>query len=79
MSKAALLRVVTGHGILPRPAWVERLLTMFDVHRTRIDLSRLSERQLRDIGLTRAEVEAEIARPMWDVPRHWRQAERARC
>lgn len=37
--KNALLRVVTGHGILPRPWWVERVLTMFDVRRTRIDLT----------------------------------------
>ncbi|WP_265500235.1 DUF1127 domain-containing protein [Paracoccus beibuensis] len=79
MTKTALLRVVTGHGILPRPNWVERLMTMFDVRRTRIDLSRLSDAQLRDIGLTRDEVEAEIARPIWDVPNHWRQTRDVRC
>ncbi|ODT60944.1 MULTISPECIES: DUF1127 domain-containing protein [Paracoccus] len=69
----ALLRVVTGHGIIPRKPWLERLLTMLDVRRTRIDLSRLSDDHLRDIGLTRDDVEAEIARPLWDVPRHWRR------
>ena len=71
--KNALLRVMTGHGILPRPWWVERALTMFDVRRTRIDLSRLSDDQLRDIGLTREQVEAELSRPVWDVPANWRR------
>lgn len=69
----ALLRVVTGHGILPRPSWIERLLTMFDVRRTRLDLDRLSDDQLRDIGLTREDVAAEMDRPLWDVPAHWRR------
>nr|WP_111298126.1 DUF1127 domain-containing protein [Paracoccus saliphilus] len=69
----ALLRVVTGRGIVPRPSWIERLLTVFDVQRTRIDLARLSDDQLRDIGLTRDQVEAEIARPVWDVPANWRR------
>ncbi len=79
MSKSTLLRVVTGHGILLRPNWLERLLTMFDVRRTRLDLSRLSDAQLRDIGLTRDEIAAEIARPMWDVPAHWRRSPDLRC
>lgn len=65
---SAMLRVVTGHGIVPRTRWLERLLTILDVRRTRIDLARLSDDQLRDIGLTRPQVEAEIARPLWDVP-----------
>ena len=69
----ALLRVVTGHGILPRPSWIERLLTMFDVRRTRLDLDRMSDDQLRDIGLTREDVAAEMGRPLWDVPAHWRR------
>lgn len=70
---AAMLRVVTGHGIVPRPGWIERILTVFDVRQTRIDLSRLSDEQLRDVGLTREDVEAEIARPVWDVPENWRR------
>ncbi|WP_228461180.1 DUF1127 domain-containing protein [Paracoccus liaowanqingii] len=69
----ALLRVVTGHGILPRPSWIERILTMFDLRRTRLDLDRLTDDQLRDIGLTREDVEAEMNRPLWDVPAHWRR------
>lgn len=69
---AAMLRVVTGQGIVPRPGWIERILTMFDVRKTRIDLSRLTDEQLRDVGLTRDDVETELARPIWDVPPHWR-------
>ncbi|TGN68288.1 DUF1127 domain-containing protein [Paracoccus gahaiensis] len=46
---------------------------MFDVRRTRLDLDRLTDDQLRDIGLTREDVEAEMNRPLWDVPAHWRR------
>lgn len=69
----ALARVVTGHGIIPRAQWLERLLTMFDVRRTRIDLARLTDKQLTDIGLTRDQVAAELARPAWDIPAGWRK------
>lgn len=69
----ALRRVVTGRGILPRPGWLERILTMFDVRRTRLDLDRLTDTQLRDIGLTREDVAEEMQRPLWDVPAHWRR------
>jgi uncharacterized protein YjiS (DUF1127 family) len=68
----ALVRVVTGHGIIPRKKWIERLLTIFDVRRTRIDLSRLTDQQLTDIGLTRDQVKAELARAAWDIPAGWR-------
>ncbi|MEO1910464.1 MAG: DUF1127 domain-containing protein [Paracoccus sp. (in: a-proteobacteria)] len=73
MSTRSLARVITGHGIIPRTRWLERLLTMFDVRRTRIDLGRLTDAQLNDIGLTRADVEQELARAAWDVPASWRR------
>lgn len=72
-NSSPLARVVAGTGILPRPRLLERLLTMFDVRRTRIDLARLSDDQLHDIGLTRDEVRAELDRPVWDVPLNWRR------
>lgn len=68
----AMLRVVTGQGIIPRPAWLERILTMFDTEKTRIDLSRVSDEQLKDLGLTRADVQAELTKPEWNVPNYWR-------
>ncbi|MBU3029889.1 DUF1127 domain-containing protein [Paracoccus marinaquae] len=67
----ALLRVVTGRGIIPRPAWLEQLLTLFDRRQKTIALDRLSDSQLQDIGLTRAEVDEEMRRPAWDAPLHW--------
>ena len=67
----AMLRVVTGQGIVPRPNWLERILTAFDMRKTRIDLSKLDDDQLRDVGLTREQVEAEINRPIWDAPEYF--------
>lgn len=68
---AALTRVVTGNGIIPRPNLLERILTAFDVRKTRIDLSKLTDEQLRDIGLTREQVAEEIQRSMWDAPEYF--------
>lgn len=70
----ALLRVVTGRGIIPRPAWLERLLTAFDRDQTELDIDRLSDQQLHDIGLDRTEVLNEMRRPAWDAPLHWYRA-----
>ncbi|WP_170161971.1 DUF1127 domain-containing protein [Paracoccus siganidrum] len=69
----AMLPVATGQGIVPRPNWLARVLTMFDVRRTRIELARLDDSQLHDIGLTRDQVQAELERPVWDVPANWRR------
>ena len=52
-------------GLLPRLADVVAL------RRQRARLARLDEDQLRDIGLTRAEADAEANRPFWDAPAHW--------
>ncbi len=48
------------------------LLARGTLHRSRRSLTRLDDRLLQDIGLTRAEAEAEAARPLWDAPAHWR-------
>ncbi|MBA3910174.1 MAG: hypothetical protein C0524_09880 [Rhodobacter sp.] len=40
--------------------------------RSRGQLARLDDHILRDIGLTRAQAEAEATRPVWDAPAHWR-------
>ncbi|WP_185962254.1 DUF1127 domain-containing protein [Palleronia caenipelagi] len=68
MESTALARVVAGNGIIPRPNWLERILTMYDVHKTRIDLGSLDDNRLRDLGLTRDQVEEEIRRKPWDPP-----------
>jgi uncharacterized protein YjiS (DUF1127 family) len=43
----------------------ELVLTWFERARQRRELSRLSAHMLKDIGLTRADVEAELAKPFW--------------
>jgi len=53
-----------------RAAWVSPF-RLFALARQRHQLSDLSDEQLDDIGFSRAEAEAEAARPFWDVPPHW--------
>ena len=45
---------------------------IFALHRQRRALARLDDAALKDIGLTHADVETELNRPLWDVPAHWR-------
>jgi uncharacterized protein YjiS (DUF1127 family) len=40
--------------------------------RSRGALSRMPPERLEDIGITPAAARAEAARPIWDVPPHWR-------
>lgn len=48
------------------------LLDYLDLRRQRRTLADLSPHQLRDIGLTEEAAKREAARPIWDVPSHWR-------
>lgn len=64
---------IAGHGHSTRPSMGKRLANMLSVRRSRLDLAHLSDEQLRDIGLTRDQAGAEIARPIWDVPTNWRR------
>jgi uncharacterized protein YjiS (DUF1127 family) len=56
-----------------RPGPFRRLLTAFALRRSRARLADLPDHLLHDIGCTRAQAEAEAARPVWDVPDHWRR------
>jgi len=47
-------------------------LALLSLWRSRRALARLDARALSDIGLSRADAAAEAARPVWDVPHHWR-------
>jgi len=47
------------------------LFAYLDLYAQRRALAKLDQTQLRDIGVSRAEAEAEVARPVWDAPFHW--------
>lgn len=60
---------------IPRPllasrksGWLQRLVSL---PRQRRALARLDARLLKDVGITRAQAEAEAARPIWDAPDIW--------
>lgn len=61
----------SGIGIrTPKPSFTPRSLFDFlalwqDRRRQRLILARLDDRMLRDIGLTGADVDAEISKPFW--------------
>lgn len=53
------------------PVW-GRIVAMHAVWRSRRALAALQPHHLRDVGLSSEQVAQEIARPVWDVPSHWR-------
>ena len=53
------------------PSMLTAILRMFALRRQRGALSRMDADQLRDIGVSRTEAQAEALRPMWDVPTNW--------
>lgn len=59
----------------PAPAprsLLARLFAWREEARQKARLRLLDDRLLSDIGVTRAEAEAEADRPAWDSPSHWR-------
>jgi uncharacterized protein YjiS (DUF1127 family) len=59
-------RRVQSRGLFDRLAGaVARAVTL---HEQRRALALLDDARLRDLGLTRAQAEAESARPIWDMP-----------
>ncbi|MDA5557057.1 DUF1127 domain-containing protein [Shimia sp. MMG029] len=55
-----------------RPSLFSRIAQIFAVRRQRSKLAKLDSRALEDIGLTEADVQAELRRSAWDVPAHWK-------
>lgn len=53
-------------GAIPRLTTLMR--AALAAHRQRQALSRLDDRTLADIGLTRDQAQAETSRPLWDIP-----------
>jgi uncharacterized protein YjiS (DUF1127 family) len=69
---------------VPRLSSVRDLLTwiamLWQTHRDRRELAMLSDAMLADIGLTRADVERELARPIWNgIDYAALEATRERC
>ena len=56
----------------PLASVAARLRQAINMRAERKHLTTLDDARLSDIGLTRAQVMAEAARPLWDVPRGWR-------
>lgn len=51
-------------------SWLNALIA---AHKSRIALANLDQHGLEDVGLTRTDVEDDLARPVWDVPSQWRR------
>ncbi|CUH76430.1 DUF1127 domain-containing protein [Tropicibacter naphthalenivorans] len=47
------------------------LRKLFALHQSRQALRALDADQLRDVGLTKAQAQAEANRPVWDAPDYW--------
>ena len=58
-------------GARRRGLWA-MLAAMITANRQRTQLRDLDDSMLRDLGLTRAEADAESRRAPWDVPANWR-------
>ncbi|GGW37808.1 hypothetical protein GCM10011452_27860 [Gemmobacter lanyuensis] len=55
----------------PRLRLLPLLLSRLGLGRSRRRLAELDTHLLRDIGLSRAQADAESERPIWDAPSHW--------
>ncbi|SFR43110.1 DUF1127 domain-containing protein [Litoreibacter janthinus] len=67
------MTVFTTSSALARPS--RRgfgLMNYIDLYRQRRSLAELDDTRLADLGLQRHEVDAEIQRPFWDAPAHWK-------
>ncbi|WP_281972718.1 DUF1127 domain-containing protein [Ruegeria faecimaris] len=49
------------------------VLDALSLRRQRCQLTRLDDRALLDIGITREEAEAEAKRRIWDAPEFWQK------
>ncbi|TVT82894.1 DUF1127 domain-containing protein [Pseudomonas sp. H3(2019)] len=50
--------------------WLEKIVRWQELHRERELLGSMSDETLKDIGISRADVEHERVRPFWDDPMH---------
>ena len=74
-----LWRVVTGQGIIPRPHWLERLMTGLDRTAPVIDPAQLTDKQLADLGLSRDDILRFDDAAGWNPPEYWMHDPQADC
>ena len=61
----------TYRAALPRRSVVATLTQYYNVWSQRQALKSLDAAVLNDIGITRAQADAEAKRPVWDAPTNW--------
>ncbi len=69
----AALTSRVGRSLVRRSRHGSNLLIWWSLYLQRRQLRTLDDRLLEDIGRSRAEADAEAARPVWDAPSHWRK------
>lgn len=62
----------TATHTAPRTTPFGRLTGAMALHRSRARLAELDPHLLADVGLTRADAEAEANRSVWDAPETWK-------
>lgn len=71
MTESTLHTVHCAPRRATRFSLLDWLLTLPQLRRSREDLSHLDSRMLEDIGITQAQADTEVRKPIWDVPQHW--------
>lgn len=73
MTTLTTARPALSPAARPARTIFEALGQMVALRRQRRALATLDAEQLRDIGVGRAQAQAEAMRPVWDVPANWVQ------
>lgn len=64
-----LVHKLSFQALSPSALW-HKAVRWYEIGHERRMLARLSDEALKDMGLTRADVEHERVRPFWDDPMH---------
>lgn len=71
MTTATTSRPARRTAAKPRLPLLARISLHLSAWRQRRQLAKLDARALDDIGVTRAEADAEARRGLWSAPEHW--------
>ena len=69
----ALNIAITSRPSASKISFFQRLFSFETLRKERFELSKLSDAQLKDIGITPDQAKKEAARPAWDLPENWCQ------